>query len=372
MISVASYFLPRDLHPAAWWIWAIGLATAASRTTNPLLLAVILAVVIYVVVARRSDSPWALSFRLYLYLGLFVVIFRVAFRFVFSGGGGQTILFHLPEIPLPDIARGIQLFGDISAESLLGGFYDGLRLATMLICLGAANSLANPKRLLRSMPPALYEIGTAIVVAVSVFPQLAESIIRVNRARKLRGISGRSFRVLKTIVIPVMEDALDRSLHLAASMDSRGYGRLGTAARRERAVTGTLMIGGLIGICVGTYASLDATTPRYLAAPVLAAGSIVALIGFVVAGKRVQRTRYRPDRWQLAEIITAASGLGAAIVLIAVGSFDPGSMYSATMKIAWPELGLVPLIGVVVGVLPAFLTPPPAFVAIGSNDKVDA
>ena len=30
--------LPRDLHPLAWWSWAIGLATAASLTTNPLLL----------------------------------------------------------------------------------------------------------------------------------------------------------------------------------------------------------------------------------------------------------------------------------------------------------------------------------------------
>ena len=30
--------LPRELHPVAWWIWALGMATAATRTTNPLLL----------------------------------------------------------------------------------------------------------------------------------------------------------------------------------------------------------------------------------------------------------------------------------------------------------------------------------------------
>ena len=30
--------LPRDLHPVAWWLWAIGLAVAASLTTNPYLL----------------------------------------------------------------------------------------------------------------------------------------------------------------------------------------------------------------------------------------------------------------------------------------------------------------------------------------------
>ena len=27
---------PRNLHPGAWWLWAIGLAAAASRTQNPL------------------------------------------------------------------------------------------------------------------------------------------------------------------------------------------------------------------------------------------------------------------------------------------------------------------------------------------------
>ena len=46
--------LPRLLHPAAWWAWAIGLAMAASRTTNPLLLALVLAVAGYVVAGRRE------------------------------------------------------------------------------------------------------------------------------------------------------------------------------------------------------------------------------------------------------------------------------------------------------------------------------
>ena len=48
---------------------------------------------------------------------------------------------------------------------------------------------------------------------------------------------GRStgIRALHSIVIPVLEDALERSLLLAASMDSRGYGRTGNATPREPA-----------------------------------------------------------------------------------------------------------------------------------------
>ena len=58
------------------------------------------------------------------------------------------MLFTLPSIQLPAVFAGVQLLGVVSAEALLAVFYDGLRLATMIICVGAANSLANPKRLL--------------------------------------------------------------------------------------------------------------------------------------------------------------------------------------------------------------------------------
>ena len=59
----------------------------------------------------------------------------------------------------------------MTRESILAGLYDGLRLGTVVVCVGAANALANPKRLLRSVPAALHEVGTALVVAVTVLPR---------------------------------------------------------------------------------------------------------------------------------------------------------------------------------------------------------
>jgi len=356
----AAYLLPRDLHPAAWWVWALGLAVAASRTTNPWLLATIVAVAGYVVVARRSDAPWALSFRLYLWLGALIVITRVVFRIIFGGAEGSTILVTLPEIPLPEAAAGIRLLGAVSAESVLAGLYDGLRLATMVVCLGAANALANPKRLLRSMPSALYEVGAAVVVALSFFPQLSESLVRVRRARRLRGDVGKGVRAPRSLVIPVLEDALDRSLQLAASMDSRGYGRTGGLDRRTRATTGTLLVAGLVGMCVGVYATLDTLTPRYLAAPMLVVGLVLAGTGFVIAGRRVQRTRYRPDHWHAAEVAVAACGLAVASVLVAVGEgASAATLVPAVVSATWPPLTWAPLLGVLIGTLPAWVSPPP-------------
>ena len=207
---------PRDLHPGAWWIWALGLATSASATTNPFILVLIVLAAVAVVIARRTEAPWALSFRLYVYLALLIITVRVAFRIVFGGIDDGVVLFSLPQIPLPDLAAGIQLLGPVTRTDVLGGLYDGMRLAAIVLCIGAANTLANPRRLLASLPPALYELGTAIVVALSVFPQLAESVVRVRRARTLRGDPGRGIGALRRIVVPVMEDALDRSMALAA------------------------------------------------------------------------------------------------------------------------------------------------------------
>ncbi|QNN52046.1 energy-coupling factor transporter transmembrane component T [Nocardioides mesophilus] len=347
----------RDLHPLAWWVWAIGLGTAASMTTNPLLLVLVMATAAFVVALRHGDHPWARSFRLYLWLGLGIVVIRVVFRVLLGGSEGGTVLVALPEIPLPDWAAGIRLLGPITTEDILAGLYDGLRLAGIVIAVGAANALANPKRLLKSMPAALYEIGSALVVAVTVLPQLADSVQRVRAARALRGEPASRWGGLRRLVVPVLEDALERSMRLAAGMDARGYGRSGSATAGQRRTTGTLMVVGLLGICVGIYAVLDLTAPRLLAAPMLVAGCLLALAGFVSAGRRVERSRYRPDPWRVAETAVAVCGLVTATVFVWVGRSHPLLMHPGLDEA--PAVTVTLLAGILVAGIPAFASPPP-------------
>ncbi len=349
--------LPRDLHPVAWWVWALGLSTAASFTTNPFLLLMLVGVASVVVMARRSDQPWAGSFRLYVWVGVVIVVVRVVFRIIFGYGFG-TVLIDLPEIPLPDWVAGIRLLGPLTLEGLLAGLYDGLRLATLVICIGAANSLANPKRLLRSVPPALYEIGTALVVAVTVLPQFADSVRRVRAAQSLRaGETGRIGR-LRRILVPVLEDALERSLALAAGMDTRGYGRTTGLTPAQRRRTGALMLAGLCGICVGVYAALDQTAPRLLALPMLGLGVLVAVAGLASAGRQVHRSRYRPDRWRAPELVVAASGVVTGIVGWYVAGHQPLIAYPPLDAV--PQVSLLALLGTAVGLAGGLCAPPAA------------
>lgn len=352
--------LPRAVHPMAWWIWALGLGAAATRTTNPLLLAVLVAVVGYVVVARRGDAPWARAFSAYLVLGLVVIAIRVLLNAVLGAGVDGHVLVTLPRIGLPDWAKGIDLGGPVTAEEVLAAGYDGLRLAALLCCVGAANALANPRRALRSLPAALYEVGAVVVVALTLAPQLVESVQRVRRARRLRGAPGKGLKAVRAIAVPVLEDALSRSLLLAAAMDSRGYGRSGVVPARLRRTTSALLLAGLIGLCLGLYALLDPTAPGPLGLPTLLLGVGLCAAGLALGGRGIRRSTYRPDPWRAPEWLVAGCGIASAAVMLAAGHVDPNLLHPSLYPLRWPALPLVPLAAVLVGLLPAWLTPAPA------------
>ncbi len=363
--------LPRYLHPFAWWGYALALVAASSLTTNPLLLGGIILAVSVVTLSSRGDSPWGSHFHLYLWLGLFMVVMRIAFRIVFGGGGGPTVLFTIPEIPLPSWVQGVRLFGPVSLESLLTGLYDGMQLAAIVICIGAANSLANPKKLLASLPGAFYELGTVIVVAVSALPQLGESLLRVLRARKLRrGPRTRTrrdrLRFVETIIIPVLSDALERSLALAASMDVRGFGRSERPPPRNRRWSVVTGIASIVLLAVWSFRFV-AKTPEIspfgvpLLSTVLMLGGLgCAVVAIRLAGGTVRRTQYRPIRWRAAESGVLASGVLVAVLVALVAAGDSSAVLAPTVvPLEWPTLTPLLAVALVLAVVPAALAPTP-------------
>lgn len=348
----------RWLHPGAWWLWALGLAAAASRTTNPLVLLLLIAAAAVVVGARRSDAPWARSFGFFLRLGGIVIAVRVGVQVLFGAELGTTVLLPLPEVPLPEWMAGVRLGGDLTAESLLAALYDGLRLATILVCVGAANSLASPTRLLKSVPAALYEVGVSLVVALTFTPQLVSDVHRLRTARRLRGRASTGPRAIAGASVPVLEGALERSVHLAAAMDSRGYGRRGQLSAVQRRLTSAVLLAGLVAAGIGVFGLLSADSPAAMGLPMLLAGMAGALIGVWMAGRTSLRTNYRPDPWRLPEWAVALAGLATAAIVAAASWRDVPGMSALTDPPSWPILPLPALVAALMAATPALTAPP--------------
>jgi len=345
----------QPLHPIAWWCWAGALAAAASRTTNLLLLGLIVAVCAWVVAARRGNSPWARSFGALLRLGVFVIVIRVVVQILFGDRTAGTTLFRLPEIPLPSWAAGVTIGGPVTVQALLGAASQGLRLAAILACFGAANSLASSFRLLRCVPAGLYEVAVAVTVAITFTPQVVLSIARVRDARRLRGRATSGLRGWRGLAVPVLESALERSVALAASMDARGFGRRVTSSGRRRA-TAVVTLGGLVGLGIGLFEVLDSGGSSGIGLAVVGLGGALVVAG-LVAGSHGPRSRYRPDRWRAAEWLVLAAGLAAAAGVVVTGHTDPNALSQPLYPLGLPALPPVALAGILLAALPSVIAP---------------
>ncbi|HEX7189486.1 MAG TPA: energy-coupling factor transporter transmembrane protein EcfT, partial [Actinomycetes bacterium] len=171
-----------------------------------------------------------------------------------------------------------------------------------------------------------------------------------------RGRPHTGLRGLRGVAMPVLEGALERSIELAAAMDSRGFGRTAAGGRKA---SGGVTLAGLLGVCAGLYGLLDAGSPVAMGLPLLAAGAALATVGLWLGGRRATRSRYRPDHWGAQEWLVGGAGLVAAATALVAGALWPEALAPSTSPLVVPTLPVVPVLGLLVARLPAWIAPPP-------------
>ncbi len=346
----------RFLHSGAWWLWAILMAAIAAGTTNPIYLFSIILVVLLVVKYRKSDAPWSKSIKGFIYLGILIVVIRTFLVIITPDIFGDYVLFTLPEIQLPSIFAGIKIGGAIKANTLYFAFKQGLRFATILICIGAAQSLASPYRLLKSVPAALYEIGLSIIVAMTFAPQLAQDAKRVREAQFLRGRKIKGIKSFAKTIVPILEGAMERALNLASSMDSRGYGRKVHQTKMKKNLTNIFMLMGLLGIIFGLSGLLGVFSQTNIGFLNLFLGLFFAIFALWFAGKNASRTKYRADKWEIPEVLVVFS---AIFGLVALRFSDASVLNPPTSPLSFPQIDFVSLACVYLSLLAIAFSPKP-------------
>lgn len=211
----------KPLHPLTLWIASILLAIGVVALNSAVIALAIVGAVALFVFIRRDGSPWNKSFALSLRIGATILAIRTVVGVLIGVPIPGRTLFTIPILHLPSWMPGIRIGGAVTLERLSSSLHEGVIIATIIALFGAATSLTSPHRLLRVTPSFIYEIGITLVIATSLFPQMASSIRRIRTAHKLRGIEKVK---IGSIALPLLEESLARSLQLAASMDARGYG----------------------------------------------------------------------------------------------------------------------------------------------------
>jgi len=206
----------RDVGPTSIWLVAVLLVASASASFNIWYLSILVTVTLagLAIWAVRTKRPAA--FWLSLWLAFTAVAARVLFGIVFSGtepGIELNLGFGPP----------LHLLGQISAGQMESFAILGLRVSAIVSVVGLANAMANPRALLRSAPSVLRNFSTALAMALNLGPQVAVSAQRIRAARSLRSASRASLR-LGSLMVAVLQDAIEKSMQLAASMELRGFG----------------------------------------------------------------------------------------------------------------------------------------------------
>ena len=155
------------------------------------------------------------------WFALAFVALRVVYRGLFNGlnRGGQVLL-DLPSRRLPEPINHVVLLGPITTEGLTIAVRSALPIALIILGFGLINAILNVPGLVArvSHRGPLRAVPQALVIAWATLPSLTMSVRDVRRARSLRGERG-----LAALLVPVMEQTLERAVALGTSMEVRGF-----------------------------------------------------------------------------------------------------------------------------------------------------
>jgi energy-coupling factor transport system ATP-binding protein len=149
------------------------------------------------------------------------VALRVVYRLIFGGGDGDGLLIvNLPRVPLAGPFAHIILLGPITSGGVLSAAVGALPFAALIVALALIGVAIDLRALLTrgSVRGPIRSIARALVIAWSTFPALRDSVVRVRVARELRGE-----RSLASLIVPILEQTVERAIALGASMEVRGF-----------------------------------------------------------------------------------------------------------------------------------------------------
>jgi len=320
--------------PLPWLLWGLVLLTITSGTRNPFLLGLALAILWPVGVCLNAAPSLRLTLTL---TGLAALWNFLMVR------AGETVLFTLPTgWPL--------LGGPYTMEAALYGALNGLALAVILNGFRMLTLRLSPRELIRLSPPALYEAGLVLSIALAFLPQSRQTLDDIRQAQAVRGHRIRGLRDLLPLLLPLLITSLEQALALAEALSARGF-----TARRELPTRRTrgLLAAGLLCLALGAAIRMLAV-PAWIGPLSLSAGALLTLAGLREAGRLAARPRLTHAPLTPADWTAGGSAAAALAGWILLQTLAPDWLaYPVYPHLTPPQLALPATLPILILILPA-------------------
>lgn len=338
----------RSFAAQAWLFWLVSITSITLVTRNPFYILIIL------LVARIVNSACSLAesrVRIHFWRLAFVIVSLSILFNLLMVRVGQTVLFSLPP-------NWWLIGGTKTLEAAVYGAISGLTLVSLLAIFLAFNESVPVSDLVRLTPRAMANVGLIVLLAVTYVPETINQLHRIREAQALRGHRLRGLRDWQPIVIPLLIGGLERSMGVAESMVSRGYGS--TSNIKQPAA---IQFGLLIGLLF-TFVGWLLTFRSVLTGMILVFAGTALVIGLVIwSGKDVSHTRYRPKPWKTRDwLLIVLSVIPMLLVFLPIPFVDNSTMFYTP----YPKLMLPPF-DVFVGLALVLLAAPAILIELSTE-----
>jgi energy-coupling factor transport system permease protein len=317
-------------------LWLTGVLVVLSVTRNPLYLALALGCVGVTLASLRRASESLLPMPVSpVRFGLLVVALSALFNAA-TAHVGRGVLVRLPEV-LPLIG------GPVTLEALVFGALNGLVLTGIYTAFVVLNQALPVRSLVRFIPRAFSPVAVVVSIALSFAPTTLRNFQQIREAQAIRGHRVRGLRDWLPLFLPLLVGGLKRALQLAEAMTARGFAS--TGERIQTPGPRLVIVAGLIALLIGWLLRLVWRQEAVgLALMVLGGALVVAALW--IMGRRVPRTTYRVERWQVQDsLVILGAAVATAAFLVALPGLDRRSIfYYPYPALSWPRFD--PLIGV--------------------------
>ena len=288
-------------------LWTVAAVAFAIKVKDPVSLALIVAISWQV--ARLSTERR--QFRMAALVGTFFILVRMVL-FGLTGHAGETLLAEIPSVTLVPLFGGFQIGGPIYADVVASAATEGLRTMAILCAIGAFLSITDPLDLIRLIPRRMFDLGLILNIAVVFAPQMSRTMRDISEAQMMRGSS----RGVSQRLMPVLATALERSMDLAESMDSRGFGRSPDTDGDQRSWRWVL----IVSVVILSLAAVLMMAGIPMAGVVAGAAAVAAALALQRTGSAQKRSVYRAWRATARDrVVMAASSLAlSSLVVISV------------------------------------------------------